>query len=128
VSEAGRKKWVLRYQVTGVRKDKGLGACPAIGLKDARDRAVEARRLVARGVDPIEAERVAGKAAKPIPTFKDVVKLVVEDAQSKSVNAKVRYKWERHLGPAYCPTVRIPKRVSALSAIARPVPASARGS
>ena len=32
VSEAGRKKWVLRYQVAGVRKDKGLGAYPAVGL------------------------------------------------------------------------------------------------
>ncbi|MFZ0601261.1 MAG: tyrosine-type recombinase/integrase, partial [Roseiarcus sp.] len=39
--------------------------------------------------------------AKPIPTFKDIAKLVIEDAQGKSVNAKVRYQWERHLGPAY---------------------------
>jgi integrase len=101
VSEAGRKKWVLRYQVAGVRKDKGLGAYPAVGLKDARDKAGEARKLVARGVDPIEAERAAKKAAKPVPTFSEIAKLVIEDAQSKSVNAKVRYQWERHLGPAY---------------------------
>jgi len=97
----GRKKWVLRYQVGGVRKDKGLGAYPAVGLKDARERAIEARKLVARGVDPIEAERAARKAAKPLPTFRDIAKLVIEDAQRKSVNAKVRYQWERHLGPAY---------------------------
>ena len=102
VSGTGRKKWVLRYQVAGVRKDKGLGAYPAVGLKDARDRAAEARRLLARGVDPIEADRAAKKAAKPIPTFREIAKLVIEDAQSKSVNAKVRYQWERHLGPAYC--------------------------
>jgi integrase len=101
VSETGRKKWVLRYQVAGIRKDKGLGACPAIGLKDARERVTEARKLIARGVDPIEAERAARKAAKPIPTFREIAKLVIEDAQSKSVNAKVRYQWERHLGPAY---------------------------
>jgi integrase len=101
VSATGGKKWVLRYQVSGVRKDKGLGAYPSVGLKDARDRATEARRLVARGVDPIEAGRAARKAAKPIPTFREIAKLVIEDAQSKSVNAKVRYQWERHLGPAY---------------------------
>ena len=101
VSETGRKKWVLRYQVAGVRKDKGLGAYPTVGLKDARERGAEAKRLVARGVDPIEADRAARKAAKPIPTFKDIAKLVIEDAQGKSVNAKVRYQWERHLGPAY---------------------------
>jgi integrase len=101
VSGTGRKKWVLRYQVAGARKDKGLGTYPAVGLKDARDKAIEARKLVARGVDPIEAERAARKAAKPIPTFREIAKLVIEDAQSKSVNAKVRYQWERHLGPAY---------------------------
>ena len=59
VSEMGRKKRVLRYQVAGVQKDKGLGAYPSVGLKDARDRATAARRLVARGVDPIEADRAA---------------------------------------------------------------------
>jgi integrase len=101
VSETGRKKWVLRYQVAGVRKDKGLGAYPSVGLRDARERAIAARKLVARGVDPIEADRAARKAAKPIPTFKEIAKLVIEDAQSKSANAKVRYQWERHLGPAY---------------------------
>jgi integrase len=102
VSEAGRKKWVLRYQVAGARKDKGLGAYPAVGLKDARDKAIEARKLVARGVDPIEADRAARKAAKPIPTFREIAKLVIEDAVNKSVSAKTRHQWERYLGEAYC--------------------------
>jgi len=91
VSEPGRKKWVLRYQIAGIRKDKGLGAYPVVGLKDARERAIEARKLVARGLDPIEADRAARKAAKPVPTFREIASLVIEDAQRKSVNAKVRY-------------------------------------
>ena len=49
VSGTGRKKWVLRYQVAGIRKDKGLGAYPTVGLKDARDRVMEARKLITRG-------------------------------------------------------------------------------
>jgi integrase len=102
VSETGRKKWVLRYQVAGARKDKGLGAYPAVGLKDARDKAIEARRLVARGVDPIEADRAAKKAAKPVPTFREIANLVIEDAVSKSLSAKARHQWERYLGEAYC--------------------------
>jgi integrase len=102
VSGTGRKKWVLRYQVAGVRKDKGLGAYSAVGLRDARDKSMEARKLVARGVDPIEADRVAKKAAKPIPTFSEIAKLVIEDAVSKSVSAKARHQWERYLGDAYC--------------------------
>ena len=125
VSETGRKKWVLRYQVAGVRKDKGLGGYPAVGLKDARERANEARKLVARGVDPIEADRAARKAAKPIPTFAEIAKLVIEDAQSKSVNAKVRYQWERHLGPVYSGSLldRPVHEITALdvAAVLRPV-------
>jgi integrase len=60
------------------------------------------RKLVARGIDPIEADKAAKKAAKPIPTFKDIAKLVIEDAVSKSVTAKARHQWERYLGDAYC--------------------------
>jgi integrase len=101
VSKTERKKWVLRYQVAGIRKDKGLGAYPAVGLKEARNQAVESRKLLARGIDPIAAKIAHRKAAKPIPTFGEIAKLVIADAQSKSVNAKVRYQWERHLGPVY---------------------------
>jgi integrase len=101
-SGTGRKKWVLRYQVSGVRKDKGLGSYPDVGLKDARRKAAEHRALIAKGIDPIESGRAARKAARPIPTFEAIAKLVIADAQKKSVNAKVRYQWERHLGPAYC--------------------------
>jgi integrase len=101
VADTGRKKWVLRYQVNGVRRDKGLGSYPDVGLKEARARAGADRALIAKGVDPIEQRRVARKASKPVPTFGDIAQLVVVDAQSKSTNAKVRYQWERHLGEAY---------------------------
>src|SRR5271157_1640632 len=62
VSETGRKKWVLRYQVNGVRRDKGLGSYPDVGLKEARAAAGADRALIAKGVDPIEEQRAARKA------------------------------------------------------------------
>jgi integrase len=102
VSKSGRKKWVFRYQVGGVRKDKGLGPYPEIGLKEARIRAAKDRSLIVRGVDPIAARRAAQKAARPVPTFADIAALVVADAQSRSMSAKGRSDWARYLGPAYC--------------------------
>ena len=102
VSKTGRKKWVLRYQMAGVRKDMGLGAYPAVGLKDARNKARDARKLIARTIDPLKAKEAAQKAAKPLPTFKEIAKLVIGDAVSKSVSAKARHQWERYLGDAYC--------------------------
>ena len=101
VSETGRKKWVLRYQVGGVRRDKGLGSYPEVGLKEARSRAGADRGLIAKGVDPIEARRSARKALKLVPTFGEIAQLVIADAQNKSTNAKVRYQWDRHLGEVY---------------------------
>jgi hypothetical protein len=38
VSDTGRRKWVLRYQIGGVRHDKGLGSYPEVGLKEARSK------------------------------------------------------------------------------------------
>jgi integrase len=101
VSASGRRKWVLRYQLNGVRRDMGLGPYPAIGLSDARIAAADARKLIARGVDPLDDRKASRKAERPVPTFGDIAQTVIADAQSKSSNAKVRYQWERHLGPAY---------------------------
>ena len=101
VSASGRRKWVLRYQLNGVRRDMGLGPHPAIGLSDARIAAADARKLIARGVDPLDDRKASRKAERPVPTFGDIAQTVIADAQSKSSNAKVRYQWERHLGLAY---------------------------
>jgi integrase len=101
VSPSGRRKWILRYQLNGARRDMGLGSYPAVGLADARVAAGDARKVITQGRDPVEARKAAKKFSKSIPTFDDIAKLVVADAKEKSTNAKVRYQWERHLGPVY---------------------------
>jgi integrase len=101
VSESGRRKWVMRYQLNGVRRDMGLGSYPSVGLSDARIAAADARKLIARGVDPLDARKDTRRAERPVPTFGDIARIVIADAKSKSMNAKVRYQWERHLGAPY---------------------------
>jgi integrase len=102
VSKVGRRTWVLRYQLNGVRRDMGLGSYPSVGLSDARIAAADARKLIAQRIDPLNAREASRKAERPIPTFGDIAKLVVADAQSKTANRKVAYQWARHLGSAYC--------------------------
>ena len=101
VSENGRRKWVLRFQINGARRDMGLGSYPAVTLAEARIAAADARKQIAHDVDPLAARAAARKAAKPIPSFRDIAQIVIEEAKRKSTNAKVRYQWERHLGEAY---------------------------
>ena len=88
-SARAEKIVALRYQMNGARRDMGLGRYPEIGLKEARQRALDARRLIGGGSDPIEARRAARKAAKPIPTFGEIAALVIADAQAKTTNEKV---------------------------------------
>ena len=59
VSQSGSKSWILRYNLNKSRREMGLGSVADFGLAEARERAREARRLVAEGVDPIAARRHA---------------------------------------------------------------------
>lgn len=63
VSPKGGKWWRLKYRFNGKEKRLSLGVYPEIGLKDARDRCLEMRRLLHDGIDPSE-NRKAKKAAR----------------------------------------------------------------
>lgn len=66
VTPAGARSWILRYQINKRRREMGLGGFPLFGLADARQRAQDARRLLADGIDPIEHRngRTAAQGAK----------------------------------------------------------------
>jgi integrase len=57
VTPSGGKLWRLKYRYGGKEKLLALGKYPEIGLKDARERRDEARRLLANDVDPSENRR-----------------------------------------------------------------------
>ncbi|MDD2743383.1 MAG: integrase arm-type DNA-binding domain-containing protein [Rhodocyclaceae bacterium] len=59
----GAKYWRLKYRFNGKEKLLSFGTYPDTGLKDARDRREDARKLLANGIDPGE-NRKATKAAK----------------------------------------------------------------
>ncbi len=57
VQNSGAKQWTVRFTLDGKRREMGLGSYPIISLEEAREKALEARRLVKRGVDPITDKR-----------------------------------------------------------------------
>jgi integrase len=63
VAPSGGKWWRLKYRFEGKEKRLSLGVYPDVGLREARERRDEARKLLADGVDPGE-NRKAAKAAK----------------------------------------------------------------
>ena len=88
VKPSGSRSWVLRFQVQGRRRDLGLGSYPDVSLSMARDRAAEARRLIANGEDPISKKR----QTKP-KTFKDAALELIESKRPGWKNAKHAAQW-----------------------------------
>lgn len=64
ISPKGGKWWRLKYRVAGKEKRISLGVYPDIGLKDARDRRDEARKVIANGGDPGEVKKEQKQQAK----------------------------------------------------------------
>ena len=61
VLPAGGRYWRLKYRHAGKEKLLALGVYPAVSLKQARERADEAHKILAAGLDP-SAKRKADKA------------------------------------------------------------------
>lgn len=86
------RSWVLRFQVQGRRRDLGLGAFPEVSLALARERANEARTLIANGADPIAKKQLA----KP-KTFKDAAFELIESKRHGWKSAKHAAQWSATL-------------------------------
>lgn len=66
VMPSGSKLWQLRYRVggrAGKEKTLSLGQYPLVSLKDAREQAFQARKLIVKGADPSEMKQAARAAA-----------------------------------------------------------------
>ena len=61
VKPTGGKFWVQRIIIHGKRRDLGLGSPPIVTLASARDQAVENKRVVRNGGDPLEEKRKANR-------------------------------------------------------------------
>jgi integrase len=81
VAPNGSKYWRLKYRHAGKEKRLALGVYPEISLKDARGRREDARKLIAKGVDPGEAKQAQKREDKiaAANTFEAVAREWVEN-------------------------------------------------
>ena len=106
VSPTGGRLWRLKYRVAGREKLLSLGSYPDVGLKRAREKRDDARRLLADGVDP-SAKRRAEKAASA-DTFEAIGREWVE-LQRKRLDEKTFARNLRFLEKLLFPTLgRLP--------------------
>lgn len=77
VSPAGRKSFRLKYRLDGQENSMLLGVYPFCSLKEAREEAFEARRLIYKGINPSQ-ERAKIKQGR-VEDKQDNFKKVAED-------------------------------------------------
>ncbi|PHP17450.1 hypothetical protein CG471_22810 [Sphingobium sp. IP1] len=93
VKDSGARSWQLRIQQNGKRRDIGLGSGKLIGLAEARERAVEARKQVRAGIDPATARKAPQQLPAAIPTFTEAAREVHDERKSSWRNGKHCAQW-----------------------------------
>ena len=95
VSKSRAKSWIQRIVYNGRRHDIGLGGYPVVTLAQARDKALDNRRLIRDGGDPL-AEKRKAKA----PTFREAAEATFEATRPRLRSEKNAKLWfaqlERH--------------------------------
>jgi integrase len=107
-TRVGTGKWILRYvsPQTGKRRDMGMGRYPDVPIREARTAALEVRRMLDGGLDPLEVRRenaVKATAAPLVPTFEAAARQVHEAIAPGFKNEKHAAQWittlERYVIP-----------------------------
>jgi integrase len=101
VDPNGNKSWAFLYTINKRSRHMGIGSIEELDLDGARDRALELRRLVKRGIDPLaqlQAERAANQgrvqpSERPVPTFDHVADDVRKIRIKELTNEKVKAGW-----------------------------------
>ncbi len=72
VDTSGAKRWVQRIIIRGKRTEIGMGSTSLVSLAEARERALENRKLARAGGDPLQAKRTA----QALLSFEDAARKV----------------------------------------------------
>lgn len=72
VDQSGAKRWVQRIVIRGKRTELGMGSATLVSLAEARETALENRKLARSGGDPLQAKR----AAQALLTFEEAARKV----------------------------------------------------
>ncbi len=84
VAPSGSRQWVQRIVIRDKRCEIGLGGADLVTLAEAREAALENRRMARSGDDPLQARRIAAG----IPTFEEAAGKVHEASKPTWRNGK----------------------------------------
>lgn len=126
----GSKRWVQRIVIGDKRRDIGLGSASLVSLAEAREAALQNRKLARAGGDPLEAKR----RSAGILTFKEAAEQVHDLSKPTWRNEKHGQQWLNtlttyafpHFGNKRVDTISSADVLGALSPIWNSHPETAR--
>ncbi|MBN2970680.1 integrase arm-type DNA-binding domain-containing protein [Roseomonas aeriglobus] len=89
VDPSGARRWIVRLMVQGKRCDHGLGSASLVSLAEAREAALQHRKIARAGDNPLAEKR----RSQGVPTFKKAALLFHEQNESNWRNDKHRKQW-----------------------------------
>lgn len=111
VGRGGAKSWAFRFMLNGKAREMGFGSFTKVGLADARKKAIDARRLLSEGRDPLvqreeeEKQRAAAEnvAAARSMTFDKCAEAYISAHEVSWQNDKHRQQWRNTLSTYVSP-------------------------
>jgi hypothetical protein len=94
VQPTGSKLWRLAYRFAGTQKTLALGVYPTVSLEDARRHRDDAKKLLARSVDPSaqrKADRHAGKEGAFRAVAEEVIAKLEREGRAHATLSKKRW-------------------------------------
>ena len=107
IDSNGARRWIQRIIINGKRRDIGLGSASLVGLVEARETALQNRKMARAGDDPLAARRLS----KAILTFKEAAEKVHDLYKPTWRNEKHSKQWIETLTKYAYPSIG-DKRVS----------------
>jgi integrase len=97
VTPSGARTWIFRFKLQGRSREMGLGPLHTVKLAEAREKARECRKLVMKGIDPIEARNAkraeARLAAATAMTFEQSAEAYIAAHKAGWKNPKHAGQW-----------------------------------
>jgi integrase len=101
ITTTGAKSWLLRYMVAGKPFGMGLGPTHTVSLAEARQKALDARKLLIEGINPLVVKRqnrIAGAlASAKMMTFDQCAEAYILAHKAGWKNAKHADQWTNTL-------------------------------
>lgn len=97
IAPGGSRSWLFRYTINGRAREMGLGPLHTIGLAEARGLALQCRRDLLEGIDPLAKRDQSRAVSRQMPTFEECADAYITANEAAWKNEKHREQWRSTL-------------------------------